>query len=129
MKKDAELHAEEDKKNKELIEARNMADTLAYTTEKAMREAGDKITDEEKKPVQEKIDELNKVKNGDDLEAIKKATEALSQEAQKIGQKLYAAAQEAQKAQQTSQGEQPQAGGAEQPGTEEKPKEAETEKK
>jgi molecular chaperone DnaK len=96
MKKDAEIHAEEDKKKKELIEARNMADTLVYSTEKAMREAGDKITEDEKKPVQEKIDELNKVKNGDDLEAIKKATEALSQEAQKIGQKLYAAAQAAQ---------------------------------
>jgi molecular chaperone DnaK len=122
MKKDAELHAEEDKKKKELIEARNMADTLAYTTEKAMREAGDKITDDEKKPVNEKIEELNKVKNGDDLEAIKKATEALSQEAQKIGQKLYAAAQEAQKSQQPPQGEQPQ-------GTPEQPKEAETEKK
>lgn len=93
MKKDAELHAEEDKKNKELIEARNMADTLVYTTEKAMREAGNKITEDEKKPVNEKIEEVNKVKNGDDLEAIKKATEALSQEAQKIGQKLYQAAQ------------------------------------
>lgn len=119
MKKDAELHAEEDKKSKELIEARNMADTLAYTTEKAMREAGDKITEDEKKPVQEKIEELNKVKNGDDLEAIKKATEALSQEAQKIGQKMYAAAQAA-SANAT-------AGDASQPGTEEKPKEAETE--
>lgn len=119
MKKDAEMHAEEDKKKKELIEARNMADTLAYTTEKAMREAGDKITEDEKKPVQEKIEELNKVKNGDDLEAIKKATEALSQEAQKIGQKLYQAAQQAQQAQQPPQGEQPQ-------GTPEQPKEAET---
>jgi len=123
MKKDAEIHAEEDKKNKELIETRNMADTLAYTTEKAMREAGDKITDEEKKPVQEKIEELNKVKNGDDLEAIKKATEALSQEAQKIGQKLYQAAQSAN---QPKADKGAQAG--EQPGTEEKPKEAETEK-
>jgi len=135
MKKDAELHAEEDKKAKELIEARNMADTLAYTTEKAMREAGDKITEDEKKPVQEKIEELNKVKNGDNLEAIKKATEALSQEAQKIGQKLYAAAQEAQKASaQGGQADQPQGesqAGAEQPkeGTPEQPKEAETEKK
>lgn len=119
MKKDAELHAEEDKKNKELIEARNMADTLTYTTEKAMREAGDKIAEDEKKPVQEKIDELNKVKNGDDLEAIKKATEALSQEAQKIGQKLYQAAQSAQGGQASQPDKQPQ-------GTAEQPKEAET---
>jgi len=108
-----------------------MADTLAYTTEKAMREAGDKITEEEKKPVQEKIEELNKVKNSDDLEAIKKATEVLSQEAQKIGQKLYAAAQAAnqQPPQSNPDSAEATAGDASQPGTEEKPKEAETEKK
>lgn len=98
MKKDAELHAEEDKKKKELIEARNMADTLSYSTEKAMKDAGDKLTADEKKPVEEAITALNTVKNGDDLEAIKKATETLSQAAQKIGEKLYKAAQEAQAA-------------------------------
>ncbi|MFH0969118.1 MAG: molecular chaperone DnaK [Patescibacteria group bacterium] len=123
MKKDAEIHAEEDKKKKELVEARNMADTLAYTIEKAMREAGDKITEDEKKPVQEKIEELNKVKNGDDLEAIKKATEALSQEAQKIGQKLYAAAQAA-SAKATEGASQSEASAKDG-----EPKEAETEKK
>jgi molecular chaperone DnaK len=99
MKKDAEVHAEEDKKKKEAIEAKNMADTLVYSTEKALRDAGDKITAEEKKPVEEKIEALKKVKDGDDSEAIKKATEELSQEAQKIGEKLYKAAQEAQSAQ------------------------------
>jgi molecular chaperone DnaK len=93
MKKDAELHAEEDKKKKELVEARNMADTLVYTTEKAIRDAGDKVTEEEKKPVQEAIEELNKIKNGDDLDLIKAKTETLSQAAQKIGEKLYAASQ------------------------------------
>ncbi len=96
MKKDAEMHAEEDKKKKELVEVRNLADTLVYTTEKAIRDAGDKITDEEKKPVQEAIEELNKVKNGDDLNDIKAKTEALSQAAQKIGEKLYKATQDAQ---------------------------------
>ncbi len=95
MKKDAEVHAEEDKKKKEAIEAKNMADTLVYTTEKALRDAGDKITADEKKPVEEKIEALKKVKDGDDSEAIKKATEELSQEAQKIGEKLYKAAQAA----------------------------------
>ncbi|MDP2837890.1 MAG: molecular chaperone DnaK [Candidatus Moranbacteria bacterium] len=95
MKKDAELHAEEDKNKKALIEARNMADTLTYTTEKAMKDAGDKVTADEKKPVEEAITELNKVKNGDDLDAMKKATEVLSQAAQKIGEKLYKAASEA----------------------------------
>jgi molecular chaperone DnaK len=96
MKKDAEAHADEDKRKKELVEARNMADTLSYSTEKAMKDAGDKLTEDEKKPVQEKLDELNKVKNTDDLEAIKKATEALSTAAQAIGQKLYQAEQAAQ---------------------------------
>jgi molecular chaperone DnaK len=93
MQKDAEAHAEEDKKKKELIEARNMADSLSYTTEKAMKDAGDKLTEDDKKPVQEKLDALNAVKNGDDLEVIKKATEELSAAAQAIGQKLYAADQ------------------------------------
>ncbi|HHE45872.1 MAG TPA: molecular chaperone DnaK, partial [Candidatus Moranbacteria bacterium] len=96
MKKDAEAHAEEDKKKKELVEIKNMADTLIFTTEKSLREAGDKITADEKKPVEEKIEALKKVKDGDDKEAIKKATEELSQAAQKIGEKLYKAAQEAQ---------------------------------
>jgi len=95
MKKDAELHAEEDKRKKELVEARNLADTLSYTTQKAIKDAGDKLTEDEKKPVEEAIAELDKVKNGDDLEGIKKATENLSQAAQKIGEKLYAAAQAA----------------------------------
>ena len=97
MKKDAEMHAEEDKQKKELIEARNMADTLVYTTEKSMRDAGDKITDEETKPVKDAIEELNKVKNGEDLNDIKAKTESLSQAAQKIGEKMYAAAQEKEK--------------------------------
>lgn len=98
MKKDAEMHAEEDKQKKELVEARNMADTLIYTTEKAIKDAGDKVTEDEKKPVTDAIEELNKVKNGDDLNDIKAKTETLSGAAQKIGEKLYAASQEAEKA-------------------------------
>ncbi len=121
MKKDAEMHAEEDKKKKELIEARNMADTLSYTTEKAMKDAGDKVTADEKKPVEEAITELNKVKNGDDLDAIKKATETLSQAAQKIGEKLYKAASEAEAAKTGATGE------AKAEGATEAPKDAETE--
>jgi len=130
MRQDAEAHAEEDKKNKEFIEARNMADTLIYSTEKALREAGDKVTAEEKKPVEEKIEALKKVKESDNLEDIKKATEELSQAAQVIGQKLYQAAQAASanqpKADEGGPDGQP---GTEQAGTEEKPKEAETEEK
>lgn len=107
MKKDAEMHAEEDKKKKELVDARNMADTLIYTTQKAMREAGDKITADEKKPVEDAIAELDKVKNGEDLDAIKAKTETLSQAAQKIGEKLYKAASDSANAStsQTSGGE------------------------
>ncbi len=120
MKKDAELHAEEDKHKKELIEARNMADSLSYTTEKAMKDAGNKLTEEERKPVLEATDALNQVKNGDDLDAIKKATETLSQAAQKIGEKLYKAAQEREATKQP-------AGEAKPEGTTEAPKDAETE--
>ncbi|MDI6778384.1 MAG: molecular chaperone DnaK [Patescibacteria group bacterium] len=98
MAKDAEAHAEEDKKKKEAVEARNLADTLVYTTEKALREAGEKISADKKKPVEEKIEALKKLKDSDDIAAIKKATEELSQEAQKIGQELYQAAQAADKA-------------------------------
>jgi molecular chaperone DnaK len=96
MKRDAEAHAEEDKKKKELVEAKNMADSLVYTTEKALRDAGDKITADEKKPIEEKAEALKKVKDGDDIEAIKRATQELSVEAQKIGEKLYKAAQSSQ---------------------------------
>lgn len=123
MKKDAELHAEEDKRKKELVEARNMADTLTYTTEKALREAGDKVTAEEKKPVEEAIVELNKVKNGDDLEAIKKASQNLSEAAQKIGEKLYKAAQESGSKEQGT-GDSPESGN---PHPDTEPKDAEVE--
>jgi len=119
MKKDAEAHAEEDKKKKENVETKNMADTLVFTTEKALRDAGDKVSADKKKPVEEKIEALKKVKDGDDIEAIKKATEELSQEAQKIGEELYKAAQPEQPA--------PGAAGGEAP-KEEGPKDAETEK-
>jgi len=96
MKKDAELHAEEDKKKAEEVEARNLADTLIHTTEKALKEAGDKVSADKKKPVEEKIEVLKKIKDTGSLEEVKKATEELSQEAQKIGQELYQAAQQAQ---------------------------------
>ncbi len=100
MKKDAEAHAEEDKKKKEAVEVRNTADTLVFTTEKAIKDAGDKLTDDEKKPVEEKLEALKEVLKDDkaDSEKIKKATEELSTAAQTIGEKLYKAAQEAQAA-------------------------------
>ncbi len=106
MRKDAEVHAEEDKKKKELVQVKNIADTLIFTTQKALKEAGNKISQEAKKSIEQNLEALKKVKDGDDIEAIKKATQELSQEAQKIGQELYKAQQQAQAQQQTDKGKQ-----------------------
>jgi molecular chaperone DnaK len=89
MQKDAEKHAEEDKKKKELIEAKNMADSLIYTTEKTLKDAGDKVSEEDKKDVEAKKEELQKVKEGEDAEAIKKAYDALGEAVQKVGAAMY----------------------------------------
>ncbi len=89
MKKEAEAHAEEDAKAKERIEHQNLADTMLYTTEKMLKDAGDKITDEERKEVEDKMEALRKVKDSDDHEAIKKAADELTDAAQKVGAKLY----------------------------------------
>ncbi|MCK5332512.1 molecular chaperone DnaK [Candidatus Parcubacteria bacterium] len=89
MTKDAEAHAEEDQKKKEQIEVKNNADTLIYTTEKLLRDSGDKIKEDDKKSIEEKVEALKKVKEGDDIELIKKASEELSAEAQKIGTAMY----------------------------------------
>jgi len=89
MKKEAEAHADEDKKKKETIEVRNIADTLVYTTEKSLRDAGDKVPADIKKEIEEKIEALKKVKDSDDISAIKNASEELSRSLQKIGEILY----------------------------------------
>jgi molecular chaperone DnaK len=88
MKKDAEAHAEEDQRKKDLAEARNVAEQTVYTAEKALKDAEGKITDEIKKVVQERIDEVKKVKDGSNLDAIKTAMENLSREMQKIGEHM-----------------------------------------
>lgn len=85
MRKEAELHGEEDKKKQDLIEARNAADTIMYTMEKSLRDAGDKVTPDLKKEIEEKLEALKKVKESDSIEEIKQATEQLSQAIQKIG--------------------------------------------
>lgn len=97
MTKDAEEHADEDRKKKELVEARNLAETLIYSTEKAVKEHGDKVEEAEKKTIEEKIEALKKVSAGDDKEAIEKASEELSQAAQKIGEIMYKQAEEEEK--------------------------------
>ncbi|HEY4483603.1 MAG TPA: molecular chaperone DnaK [Candidatus Paceibacterota bacterium] len=88
MKHDAEIHAEEDKKKREMVDIRNIADQMIYTAEKALLDAGDKITTEIKTGVEEKVKSLKEVKDKDDVEAIKNATSALSTEMQKIGETL-----------------------------------------
>jgi len=89
MKKEAEAHAMEDRKQKEIIDLRNQADTLIYSVEKTLREAGDKVSADVKKAVQEKIDAVKKVKDGSDEATLKKALDEMQQEIQKIGSEMY----------------------------------------
>ena len=89
LKAEAGQHAEADRRKKELAEARNLADNLIYGAEKALRETGDKISEDLKQSLQEKINQLKSVKEGDDLEVIRNKTEELSQELQKIGSQMY----------------------------------------
>jgi molecular chaperone DnaK len=89
MKKQAEQFASEDRNKKELIELRNQADTLIYTSEKALKDAGDKVKAEDKKPIEDKIAELKKAKDGTDIEMIKKAIQELGDVIQKIGAAMY----------------------------------------
>ena len=91
--KEAERFAEEDKKRKESIETKNNADQLVYQTEKQLEELGDKISADDKAKITAKLDVLKAVKDGEDLEAIKKATEELTQEFYAISSKMYADAQ------------------------------------
>ena len=93
MVKDAEIHSSEDKSKRELIEARNQADSLVYTTEKAVKEHGDKLDEETKKGIESALEDLKKAMEGDDLEAIKGKTEALATASQKLGEILYQQAQ------------------------------------
>jgi len=89
LRKEAELHAEEDKKKKDLIEVKNQADNATYIAEKTVKEAGDKANTDDKKQVENKIAELKKIKDGDDTEAIKKATNDLNSAIQKVGAAMY----------------------------------------
>ncbi|OJI08906.1 MAG: molecular chaperone DnaK [Candidatus Vogelbacteria bacterium CG10_big_fil_rev_8_21_14_0_10_49_38] len=88
MKKDAELHAEEDKQKRELVETKNMADQLIYTAEKSLKEAEGKIDEELKRQVEDKITALKSARDSEDLASLRAATEALSREMQKIGEAM-----------------------------------------
>ncbi|HRQ21980.1 MAG TPA: Hsp70 family protein, partial [Anaerolineales bacterium] len=89
MRKDAEAHAEEDRKRKEMIEARNNADNTVYAAEKALREFGDKVPAEVRSDIEAKVAEVKSAAEGEDVEQIKSATEALGQAIQKIGASVY----------------------------------------
>ena len=88
MKKDAEMHADEDKKKKEKVDIKNTAETMLGMAEKSLKDYGEKISVETKKSINEKIDALKQIKDKDDIEAIKKASQALSDEVQKIGAEM-----------------------------------------
>lgn len=89
MMKDAEANAASDKAKKDLADARNQADTLIYSIEKSMTDYGDKLSDDEKKSINDEIEATKKVLEGEDLEAIKTATEKLTNASMKLGEKIY----------------------------------------
>jgi molecular chaperone DnaK len=100
--KDAELHAEDDKKKRELIDARNHADALIYSTEKSIKEMGDKIDPATKTDVETAIGSLKTAMEGEDTEEIKRLSEALTQSSHKLAEAMYQQASQSQ--------EQPQEG-------------------
>jgi molecular chaperone DnaK len=92
MVRDAEAHAEEDRRRREEAEVRNQADTLVYQTDKLLKEQGDKISGDEKSAVEDKLADLRTALGGTDVEAIRNATDALMSASQSFTQKLYEAA-------------------------------------
>jgi molecular chaperone DnaK len=101
MVKDAETHADEDKKRRELIDARNQADQMVYGLEKLLRENKDKIPEDEAKRIQSEIENTKKAIEGENVEAIKQAVESLSQASHKLTEMMYQQAAQ----QQTQQGQ------------------------
>ena len=93
MVKDAESHAEEDKKRKDEIEVRNQVDSLAYSTEQTVKDLGEKVPEDQKKAVEEAVAEAKTALDGSDIEAIKKAGEKLTEVGQKLAEIVYADAQ------------------------------------
>jgi molecular chaperone DnaK len=100
MVKDAESHSEEDKKKREVIDAKNQADQLVYSLEKLLRENKDKIPEDEATRVQTEIENTKKAIESDNLEQIKQAVEALSQASHKLTEMMYQQATQQQQAQQ-----------------------------
>ena len=107
MVKEAEAHAAEDKKRRELIEARNNADSLIHSTEKSLKEFGEKIGASERSDIESKLADLKTAKDGEDTKAIQDKMQALSQAAMKLGEAMYKAAQQEQQAGAAPGGESP----------------------
>ncbi|HOH67043.1 MAG TPA: molecular chaperone DnaK, partial [bacterium] len=93
MKTDAAAHAEEDKKKRELIDLKNQAENLIFTSEKTLRDAGDKVEAETRKTVMDRVEDLKKAKDGEDKDLLQKNYDALSQEIQKVGSAMYSSGQ------------------------------------
>ena len=89
MVKDAEANKEADKKKREAVEVRNQADTLIHSTDKNLKEHGSKISDEEKKAIEDNSSALKEALKGENIEDIKKKTEALVQSSMKLGEAIY----------------------------------------
>jgi molecular chaperone DnaK len=89
MKKEAEIHAGEDEKKRQLIETRNIAENLIYTSEKTLKDLGDKVSADIKKEIEDKVSELKKAKESDNIDDIKNKTDTLSSTLQKIGSQMY----------------------------------------
>jgi len=107
MKKDAELHADEDKKKREMIDLRNQVDSVVFATEKLMRESGGKMKPEDKKELEEKVEEVKKVKDTDNADELKKKLDELNVVAQRIGTAMY---QQGQDGSQGAPGAEPEGG-------------------
>ena len=105
MQSDAEAHAEEDKKKMELVEAKNMADQMIHTGEKSLKDAGDKITPELRKEIEDALNDLKSARNGDNLDTIKKNSEMLSEKMMKIGEAMKSANDTPPQAEQPSENE------------------------
>ena len=96
MVRDAESHAEDDRRRREEAEVRNQADTLVYSTEKILKDQGESFTGEEKDRVEAGLKELKDALAGSDVDAIKRATETLMTASQEFGKRLYEQASAAQ---------------------------------
>jgi len=131
MKKDAELHAAEDKKKQEVIEIKNLADSMVYTAEKTLKAEGDKVAADMKKTAEEKISALKESQKNDNIDDVKTKTKELSEHMQKIGAELYKTAEKPKdgKTEEQKNGNEPKAGGPEEGSPDERTEEGEYKEK